>query len=406
MRLFPVAFRNVIRTWRRTLITTAAMGFAGFIMIFYASLMEGLLQATERNAVAMNLGDIQIHAEGYRDDPDLYKRIENASELIHRLQQNHFHAAQRLYGFGLAATGTASAGVQLRGLDVAQEATVTRIHEHVMQGSWLSERDPSGAVIGRKLARILGVHPGEEVVVVAQAADGSMSDALFKVRGILKSVGEEIDRGGFFMLESTFRKLMVVPNGAHEIAVMREDRSTDLDLATRQVAALAPGYEVLNWRQLRPVVARVIDVADESLLFMLLITYVAVGMVVLNAMLMSVFERIHELGVMKALGVTPWQLTRLVYLETMVQVTAASVFALVTGSAVSYYYQSHGINLSAIASGASFGTVAMDPIWHTVMTVKSILFPIGVLFVISALAVIYPAVKAAVIRPVRAIHHR
>ena len=164
MKLLPQAIRNVSRTCQRTIVTTAAMGFAGFIMIFYASLMEGLLQASERNAVGMNLGDIQIHAEGYRYDPDLYKRIENAGALVRRLEQEGFHATQRVYGFGLAAAGSASAGVQLRGIDLDHEATVTQIHRHVMEGAWLDETDPRGVVIGRKLARTLGVEPGLGVV--------------------------------------------------------------------------------------------------------------------------------------------------------------------------------------------------------------------------------------------------
>jgi len=406
MRILSIASRNVVRNWRRTLVTTLAMGFAGFIMILYAALTEGLLQTSERNAVAMNLGDMQIHAEGYRDDPDLYKRIDNAAGLVSKLQQAGFHATQRVYGFGLAAAGSTSAGVQLRGVSLTNEATVTQIHQHVMQGNWLADTDPMGVVIGRKLARTLGVKPGDEVIIIGQATDGSMANDLYTVRGILKSIGEGVDRAGFFMVERTFRELMVLPQGAHEIAVMRPDRSRNLESATAQVAALAPGYETMNWRQLRPVIARILDLADASTIIMVLITYVAVAMVVLNAMLMSVFERIRELGIMKALGVTPWQLTLLVYAETMVQVVMAGIIALASGWSVSHYFQNNGIDLSAISSSVSFGGVAMDPIWRAYVTTEALVLPIVFLFIIAAAAVIYPAIKAAVIRPVKAIYYR
>ncbi len=406
MRILSIASRNVVRNWRRTLVTTLAMGFAGFIMILYAALTEGLLQTSERNAVAMNLGDMQIHAEGYRDDPDLYKRIDNAAGLVSKLQQAGFHATQRVYGFGLAAAGSTSAGVQLRGVSLANEATVTQIHQHVMQGNWLTDTDPMGVVIGRKLARTLGVKPGDEVIIIGQATDGSMANDLYTVRGILKSIGEGVDRAGFFMVEHTFRDLMVLPQGAHEIAVMRPDRSRNLESATAQVAALSPGYETMNWRQLQPVIARILDLADASTIIMVLITYVAVAMVVLNAMLMSVFERIRELGIMKALGVTPWQLTLLVYAETMVQVVMAGIIALASGWSVSHYFQNNGIDLSAISSSVSFGGVAMDPIWRAYVTTEAVVLPIVFLFIIAAAAVIYPAIKAAVIRPVKAIYYR
>ncbi|MEE8552187.1 MAG: FtsX-like permease family protein, partial [Desulfobacterales bacterium] len=397
MRILSMASRNVIRNWRRTLVTTLAMGFAGFIMILFASLTEGLLYTSERNAVAMNLGDMQIHAEGYRDDPDLYKRIGNASDLVRKLQQAGFHAAQRVYGFGLAAAGSASAGVQLRGIDLTNEATVTQIHKHVMQGNWLADTDPKGVVIGKKLGRTLNVKPGDEVVIIGQATDGSMANDLYTVRGILKSIGEEVDRAGFFMVERAFRELMVLPQGAHEITIMRPDRSRDLESATTQVAALAPGYETLHWRSLRPVIARILDLADSQTIVMILITYVAVAMIVLNAMLMSVFERIRELGVMKAIGVTPWQILLLVYVEAMTQVTVASLIALSSGWSIARYFQNNGIDLSAIAGSTSFGGVAIDPIWYAYVTKEAVIIPIVFLFIIAAAAVIYPAIKAAVI---------
>ncbi|MBW2608988.1 MAG: ABC transporter permease [Deltaproteobacteria bacterium] len=406
MKILSIASRNVFRNWRRTLVTTLAMGFAGFIMILFAALMAGLLQTSERNAVSMNLGDIQIHAEGYRDDPDLYKRIDDASGMLSRIQRAGFHATKRLYSFGLAAAGSASAGVQLRGIDMINEATVTQIHQHVMEGNWLSDSDPKGVVIGRKMARTLNVRPDDEVIIIGQASDGSMANDLYRVRGILKSVGEDVDRSGFFMPESTFRDLMVLPEGAHEIAVMRPDRSRDLEAAASQVAALAPGYETKNWRELRPAIARILDIADVQIIIMILITYVAVAMIVLNAMLMSVFERIREFGIMKAIGVTPFQLTLLIYAETMVQVVTAGIIALASGWSIAHYLQNNGIDLSSISQGASFGGVAMDPIWCTYVTKEALIYPIAFLFIIAVLAVIYPAIKAAVIQPVKAIHHR
>ena len=406
MKILSIASRNVFRNWRRTLVTILAMGFAGFIMILFAALTQGLLQASERNAVSMDLGDIQIHAKTYLDDPDLYKRIENADNLVRALKQAGFHATQRIYGFGLVAAGFSSAGVQLRGINLSTESDVTQIHNHVLQGSWLDEKDPKGVVIGRKLAKTLGVSPGDEMVFVGQATDGSMANDLYIVKGILKSVGEEVDRTGFYMIESEFRRLMALPTGAHEIAVMRPDRSSDLKDATARVSTLAEGYETMNWRELKPVIARILDLADSQMIILIIITYTAVAMVVLNAMLMSVFERIRELGIMKAVGVTPWQLMLLIYAETLIQVSAAGILAGLSGCYLARYFEHNGIDLSSLAEGASFGGVAMDPIWRAYLTPEAVVIPIIFLFIIAFLAVLYPAIKAAVIQPVTAIHHR
>ena len=388
------------------MVTTLAMGFAGFIMILFAALMDGLLQASERNAVAMDLGDIQIHAKTYLDDPDLYKRIENAGNLVRAIRQAGLHATQRIYGFGLMAAGSASAGVQIRGIDLSTESDVTQIHNHVSQGSWLNKKDPKGVVIGRKLSKTLGVDTGDEIVFVGQATDGSMANDLYRVKGILKSIGEEVDRTGVYMIGSEFRKLMELPTGAHEIAVMRPDRTSDLKEATARVSALAEGYETRNWRELKPVMARILDLADSQMIIMIIITYTAVAMVVLNAMLMSVFERIRELGIMKAVGVTPFQIMRLIYAEMFIQVAAASLIAVLSGWSLSLYFEKNGIDLSSMAEGASFAGVAVDPVWRAYLTADAVVIPIVFLFIIASLAVLYPAVKAAVIQPVSAIHHR
>jgi len=406
MNVVKLAARNVIRSWHRTVVITLAMAFAGFIMILFASLMEGMLRASERNAVTMDVADIQIHAHGYRDDPDLYTRIDNPDTIVTALREAGFPAAPRLYAFALAASGSASAGVHLRGIDVALEQNVTQIHRHIMVGKWLEPDDPHGVVIGKKLARTLGTAIGGEVVIVGQASDGSMANDLYHVRGILKSVGDEIDRGAFFMAERAFREIMTLYEGAHEIAVMRPGRQGDLDIATEKVAELAPRYEVLNWRQLRPLIARILDMGDTQLIVMILITYVAVAMVVLNAMLMGVFERIHEFGIMKAIGVTPRQIVMLIYAETLLQTVCASFLALTAGWFVAGHFQRHGIDLSRTAGGASFGGVAIDPIWYAHVTTEALMMPIIFLIVIAMLAVIYPAAKAALIEPVKAIHYR
>lgn len=406
MNILAFAARNVKRNWHRSLVTTLAMALAGFIMILFASLSEGLMQTSERNAVAMNLGDIQIHVEGYRDDPDLYMRMEDADALVSKIQQAGLYATQRLYGFGLAAAGTSSAGVQLRGIHPENEKTVTLVHQHVMEGNWLDHTAPMGVVIGRKLARTLGVGLGDEIIFLGQASDGSMANDLYHVRGIMKSVAQDIDRGAIFMSEDAFRDLMILPQGAHEIAVMRPDRRADLEQAESRVATLAGEYETVSWDILMPVIARMLDLMDAQIIIMILITYVAVAMVVLNAILMSVFERIHEFGVMKAIGVSPWQIVLLIFSETLIQVLVASVLALLSGWPLALYYQTHGIDLSAIAGSTTFGGVAIDPIWYAYVTPNSLILPIVFLYLIAVLAVIYPAVKAAVIQPVQAIYYR
>lgn len=406
MKIIKFASRNVLRNWHRTLVTTLAMAFACMIMVVYGTLVEGMIKGSERNAVILNVADIQIHAKGYRDDPDIYNSIENAEVLLEKIRSLKFHAAARQFGFGLLAAENNSSGVQLRGIDLVYEPQVTELHKHVLSGQWLDKHDTYGVVIGKKLARLLDVSIGGELVFIGQTADGLMANELFKVRGILKSVSASIDNASVLMSTETLAELLHLPDTAHEIVVMRKDRNADLELARKQVADIAEGYETLQWRELMPVIARFLDSSDAQTFIMLLFTYIAVATVILNAILMSVFERIHEFGIMKAIGVTPLQSVILIYIEVLLQTAVASVLGLATGWWAADYFQTHGIDMSNIAGDFSFAGVALDPVWYAYVSVDALLDPVVYLFVIATLAVIYPAIKVAKIRAVDAIHYQ
>lgn len=405
MRAWNIGMRNVGRNRRRALVTTGAMAFGGAIMIFYAALVAGFMDTMERNALLMETGDLQVHAEGYRRDPDLYTRVPHPGQIVQALEGLGLHAAPRLYGFGLAAAGAASAGVQLRGLDVDKERQVTRLHTHVKLGQWLDPAAPSEIVLGKKLAKTLNVGLGDEVVIMSQASDGAMANELFVVRGVLGSVGDSLDRSGFFMVEQAFRSLLVVPTGAHEVAAIRTDRGQPLEAIVARAVAVTPGLETLSWRQLQPLLGQMMDTTFAAQSFMLIITYLAVAMVVLNATLMSVFERIREFGVMKALGVSPFGVAQVVFFEVMSQAVLAMGLAVLVGGGISIYFQGHGIDMSSMTSGASMMGVAFDPIWYTRVTAAGVAIPAVSLLVVVLLAAIYPGAKAAVIPPAEAMHH-
>ena len=403
--ILPLAYRNIWRRKLRAVTTMGAMALAGAIMIFYTSLMSGMLEAIERNLILMNLGDAQIHKQGYRSDPDLYTRIDKYEEILAGLDAGGFFSSPRLFGFGLVAHQQNSAGVSIMGVDIEREKTVTQTYKHLSSGVWLDDSDPRGVVVGRKLAKILDVKLGGELVLVGQAADGSMANDLYQVRGVLKGVGDAVDRGGLFMTQKALRDFMSIPDGVHEIVIMRKDRSEPLEAAMARITEAAGDNEAKSWAQLQPMMAELLKVSDASLIVMILIMYAAVGMVTLNAMLMSVFERIREFGIMKAVGVSPTQVLAVVIFEAVIQVTLACAVAMGVGIPVSLYYERHGINLSAMGEGVSVGGVTWDPTIFCNLTTKSVEAPMVTLVVIVFLAVIYPGIKAAVIRPVEAIHH-
>ncbi len=399
-----MAWRNVWRNTRRSLVTIAAASLALFVLIHYAGLVTGYIEGMERNLVEREMGDAQIHAEGFRDDPSLYKRIEAPVALLTKLDQAGYAASARLLGGGLAAAGDTSAGVMFRGIDVERDGRVSTIGQHVAEGQWLDPADPKGVVIGWRLARTLNVKHGAEVVVLSQAADGSMANDVFIVRGVLKAVGEGVDRAGMYMLETTFRELMVVPVGAHQV-IVRKPATVPLAAAAAQLRALTPGLDTKSWRELSPTLASMFDSARGAMLIMFTIIYAAIGILLLNAMLMAVFERIREFGVLKALGAGPRAVFRMIFYETYIQTGIAIVVGTVLSIPGLWYLTHYGIDTGRMG-GMTIHGVAWDPIWRASVSVSTYSRPIVMLIVIVSLATLYPAFKAAWVRPVQAMTHR
>jgi putative ABC transport system permease protein len=256
-------------------------------------------------------------------------------------------------------------------------------------------------VIGRRISEQLGLAIGDELVVLSQGADGSMANEVYPVRGVLKSVADNIDRAGVFMTHAQFRELMVVPEGVHQL-ILRVPADATLEAATERASAAAPaGVEVASWKQLRPMLASMLESSRGAMQVMAIIVYIAVGIVILNAMLMAVFERIRELGVLKAIGFSPVQIVKLIYLETAIQAGAAVILAVLVTVPANHYLVHTGIDLSALGNQSIMG-VAWDPIWRSKVDVDTYLSPILTLLVIVGLAVAYPAMRAAIINPLDA----
>jgi len=399
-----MAWRNVWRNRRRTLVTVAATTLAFTVMVLYSSLVQGYMQTMEANLLDLELGDVQVHAPEYRDDPSLYSSVDNASDLLRLFDERGFPASARLLGFGLGAAEDASAGVQLRGIDVVRDAQVSRISERVREGEWLDPGEPFEVVVGAQLARTLGVGPGDELVLLSQASDGSMANDLFVIRGVLWPVAESVDRAGVFLTEETFRSFFVVPTGAHEI-IVRRPAGMELNALADAVRAVAPQQRVQTWRELSPTLATMLDSVQGMMVIVFLIIYIAIGILILNAMLMAVFERIREFGVLKAIGYAPTQVLLIIFWEVGILTGLAVTIGLVLAVPGLWYLVNVGIDVGSLGGMSMMGMV-LDPVWRGIVEPSVITTPLFTLLFIVGLAAIYPAAKAAWISPIRAIQHR
>jgi ABC-type lipoprotein release transport system permease subunit len=404
MNAAALALRNVQRKKFRLLVTVGAMGLAGAFVIFFISVFNGLFGTMLGNIIDNESAHVQAHAKGWRADPDLYATLDADPSA---LDAQGMAWAPRLIGFGLAAKGDASAGMEMRGLDLKREPIVTKLHTRLLQGAWLDATDPHGVVLGWRLAQALEARPGDELVLLSQAADGSMANELVRVRGILKTISARTDGSAMLVDEAFFREFFQMPRGWHEIALRLPGENLDLEAGRRALAAALPGAEVLTWKALQPTMASLVDLEKTIMFVFMTIAYLAVGLVVFNAMLMSVFERIREFGVMKALGVGPGRVAQVIAVEALIEAALAALLAGSLGLLMSAILRRHPINLSYLMPQApTLGGISMDPIVTATLSTSTLVTPLAFLFILSLLAVAYPAYKAATLDPLAAIHHR
>ncbi len=405
MTVLRFAWRNLWRNKRRTAVTMAAVSLNVAILIASSGLMEGMLENFMSNATNLVTGEGQIHVPKFLVDRSMYKALRSPGDILDRLKREGIPASARSYGFGLAAHATKSAGALFWGVDPSLEREVFDLAKHVHQGRFLSPEAGGGIVLGKKLARSLNVTIGDELVVVVQAADGSLGNELYEVTGILKSAGDSIDRNTAILHRADFEALFVSDGRIHEIA-MNSRGAMPLEIISAIGSRAAPGAEVKTWRQLMPSLSDMVNLFDTSMWFFWAIFFLAAGMGVMNTMLMATFERIREFGVLKALGATPWRIIRDVAAEALLMAFVSSVIGLIIGLPVAYYLQVVGLDLSVFATGdVTIAGVAFDPVWRAAISAKSIYVPVGVMWIVCLVASLYPAAIAARLDPVKAMVH-
>ncbi len=403
MLSLSLAWRNIWRNRKRTAITVLAVALNTAVLITSLALMEGMRLQMVRSATRLLVGHGQLHAEGYLDDRSMYAALVEPDALVARARAAGLRAVKRSYGFGLVSSGAKSAGGSFWGVLPADERAAFELADEVGTGAWLPDAPQGGVIIGRKLARSLHASIGTELVAVVQAADGSLGSELFKVAGVLRTVGEEVDRGAVILHAADFERLFVSGGRVHEVALA--GAGEDVELASL-LGTLPATVELRTWRELLPALSDMVNMSRAAVSIFAFIFFLAAGLGVLNTMLMATHDRIREFGVIKALGASPARIVRDVSVEGLLLAVVASVLGLGPGLGLAYWLQVKGLDLS-IFGDASFGFagIAWDPIWRGQLVAGDVAFALVSMWLICVAASLYPALKAARLDPVRAMNH-
>jgi len=401
---FSVSWRNLWRHRRRTLITAAAMGLGIAMCMASIVLQDGMYAQMFDVMVTDSLGHVQLHHPDYPAKKRAHDTLKD--DVVAPLEDldGVVEVAPRLFSFALAGGADKSSGAQLVGVSPADEAGLTGIDDKVDAGEWLAAEPSLQAVVGAELAKELKLAVGDELVLVGQDAYGGVANDLFTVVGIARTGQTALDRNGVWVHLTDLQVFTAMEGQLHEVLVVGDDVEGAAALKTQVVGLTeSAGSMVRSWDEANPQTAQMMGMQDASAVIMLGIVLSVAALGVLNTMLMSVFERVREFGVLRAIGLAPRQLMVLVILESMLLATVAAFFGLVMGGALDAYLVYVGIDFSVDGGkGLSYAGITLDPIIKGVVRPQGIVITVVAVYVVTLLAAVWPAIRASRLEPVQA----
>ena len=401
MLIVKMAFRNIFRQRRRSILTALMMtgGFALF------SFSVGMADGMYGNIIDMftrdHTGHVQIHAAGYLDRPSLYKTIDQVPRLERRIRSvDHVvGVTARVYGPALAFAGKKTNGTQIIGVDPKNEPQTTRIKTKIARGKFFSDSQSGQIILGAGLAEVLEVEPGGEVALISQAADGSIANDVFTVTGIMNKDSNTFDRMNCYLPLAVAQQFLALGDRVHEIVILLDDQHYARQTAVRIAKAINnPDLVVEPWQEVEKAFYRAmqVDLKGNYITQFVIMLIVAIG--VLNTVLMSILERTREFGVIRAMGTRPRAVFSLIVMETSFLCFMALALGALISLGLIHYFSLHGIKLP---TAFTYGGMTWDTMTAR-LSVKAFWQPALVTFLAAVLVSLFPAIRAARIKPTAA----
>jgi ABC-type lipoprotein release transport system permease subunit len=393
-----LAWRNLFRNKRRTIIAGIAIGVGLAALIFTDAVIQGMRRQMIRSATAAYLGEGQIHRRGFRLTQEAELTINDAAKVRDELEKDRDVEAfaSRAEGFGMITSPADVSSVMLVGVDPGKERLLSRVDDNIRQGGFFEGSSEQDLVIGKDLADILEVTLGDRVVAtVSQAGTGELAQDMFRVSGIYEFGVKEMDGGFAFVRLTKAQRMLGIGDGIHEIAL----KFKTIGFATEKDNPFwkkysAGGNEAVSWAVLLPQLLGVLDMVWISLAFMAVVLFGVVAFGIINTLFMSLYERMFEFGVLRAVGTRPSGVRRLIVFEAGALALLSIGMGTGLGLALTFVVSKTGIDYRGIEFA---GTAFYDLLYPVLHVQQFIIYPLAV-FVFTLLVGLYPARVAGKMR--------
>lgn len=406
--LLKLAWRNIWRNKRRSILTLSAIAFATLAAIAMRGMQLGTYAVNIKNSVNMFAGYLQIQRDGYQKNPSLnlcYKNTPQIEEAINSLPEIKGFTP-RVYANGLISFEENSLGSAIFGISPTREKNVTTMISKIDEGKFFTEDDSYSIVLGRKLLQNLKASIGDDVVVLAQGFDGSMGNLKFNITGTVKTGSPEFDGMAAFIGLKTAQELLAMYGNRINATSISLYNLDDVESVREKLKRILPDEKlaVLDWQEIMPDFKQSIDLDNISGMMMLIVLIVIVAFGILNTVLMSVTERFNEFGVTLSIGIPQMKLVSLIFIETIFITIIGIIIGDIIGWGINYY-----ILHNPIEFGSEMAPLMEEFGWLPRME-SSVDFWIFLnnsilILVVSILAWIIPAYKVYKLEPLKGIRY-
>ena len=400
--LAMLAWRNLWRNHRRTIIMISAVAIGVWAMIFMTALMRGMVNEMLRDGIQALPGHVQVHHPEFRDDPSINNLIPTSgAELDSVFSNRDFKAwASRMKVPAVITSERESRGVTLLGIDPAAETPITFVADDIVEGRFLEDAADSGVVIGLKLADKLDTRLGKRIVLMSQNPDNEIADRGFRVVGIFDSDPDSHEETFVFAGKATIQKMLGVGDRVTEVVFLGHDYRNVEPLLQRVSELADPDLDVQPWYELDRYLGAMIKIMDGFVLVWVIVIFLALSFGLVNTLVMAVFERIREIGLMLALGMRPSSIVGQVIFESLLLL----IIGLALGNAFAWLTVvplKDGIDISGVAQGMEM--MGASSILYPDLQTDDVITANVVVLVLGFLASLSPAWRASRYQPVEAI---
>jgi ABC-type lipoprotein release transport system permease subunit len=358
--IFSLSWRNLWRNYRRSLILITAVSIGVFSLTTTTSLMQAWSDSTLQSGLKNLTGDAQIHAKGYLDDPSIKHLMDYPPQPLLTLLNSEkvAHWAARVNLSAIIQSEYETYPITLVGIHPPSEQNLSFIPDTIKEGIYLSEND-DGILIGEKLAKHLQTALGRRVVLMSEASDGTLAQRGFRVVGIFSSNPENESSYIFITLQNA-QKMLNINTSITGVSFMLHDMNS-LNSFISEVKKSAPSLDVYSWSTLLPLVSAMTQLSDSFIFVWLVIMFIMLSFGIVNTILMALFERTRELGLLQALGLKPKTIFWMVMLETAMLVGFGVIIGLIAGASTIFAFHD-GLHLKFLAEGSQW--LGAGQIWY------------------------------------------